>query len=153
MIKKLLKKQDGFTLVELLAVIVILAIIAAISIPAIGHIINNSRNKASVNDALQIIDAAKLYVADHPNYTPSDTPDTDSEIVGTTGDTNSLATYLNSTVSGSTFEYVYEDTSGAYHIVGHKVNGKTDPVTTAANDATEAQLIKYINDGTLPSGS
>ncbi len=60
MIKKLMKKEDGFTLVELLAVIVILAIIAAIAIPAIGHIINNSRHKAEVNDALQIIDAAKL---------------------------------------------------------------------------------------------
>lgn len=35
-IKKLLKNQKGFTLVELLAVIVILGIIAAIAIPSIG---------------------------------------------------------------------------------------------------------------------
>ncbi len=39
-LKKLLKNQKGFTLVELLAVIVILGIIAAIAIPSIGNIID-----------------------------------------------------------------------------------------------------------------
>jgi type IV pilus assembly protein PilA len=38
-----MKKNKGFTLVELLAVIVILAIILAIAIPGIGLIINNSK--------------------------------------------------------------------------------------------------------------
>ena len=67
MFKKLglkLKEQKGFTLIELLAVIVILGIIAAIAIPAIGNVINKSEDKAEVQDALQIINAAKLYVAD-----------------------------------------------------------------------------------------
>ncbi len=63
-----MKEQKGFTLIELLAVIVILGIIAAIAIPAIGNVINKSDNKAKVQDALLIIDAAKLYVADNnPN--------------------------------------------------------------------------------------
>jgi len=60
-----LKEQKGFTLIELLAVIVILGIIAAIAIPAIGNVITKSDNKAKVQDALLIIDAAKLYVADN----------------------------------------------------------------------------------------
>ncbi|MEH7493466.1 prepilin-type N-terminal cleavage/methylation domain-containing protein [Neobacillus niacini] len=66
MINKLglkLKEQKGFTLIELLAVIVILGIIAAIAIPAIGNVITKSENKAKVQDALLIINAAKLYVA------------------------------------------------------------------------------------------
>jgi type IV pilus assembly protein PilA len=62
------KEQKGFTLIELLAVIVILGIIAAIAIPAIGNVITKSDNKAKVQDALLIINAAKLYVADNkPN--------------------------------------------------------------------------------------
>ena len=39
-------KTKGFTLVELLAVIVILAIIAIIAVPIIGNVIENSRKQA-----------------------------------------------------------------------------------------------------------
>ncbi|GAA0498385.1 hypothetical protein GCM10008986_26850 [Salinibacillus aidingensis] len=61
MLKKTLKKEKGFTLIELLAVIVIIAIIAAIAIPAIGNIIQNSREDGVKSDALQILEAAQLY--------------------------------------------------------------------------------------------
>ena len=61
-LRKAMRKEDGFTLVELLAVIVILGIILAIAIPAIGNVIENSRNKAEEQDVLLIVDAARLYV-------------------------------------------------------------------------------------------
>jgi type IV pilus assembly protein PilA len=66
MFKKLglkLKEQKGFTLIELLAVIVILGIIAAIAIPAITSVINKSDAKAQAQEGVQIINAAKLLVA------------------------------------------------------------------------------------------
>lgn len=62
-IKALLKNEKGMTLIELLAVIVILGIIAAIAIPAIGNIIENSRIDAVKSDAIQVINAAKTNVA------------------------------------------------------------------------------------------
>lgn len=62
--RKLLKNQKGLTLIELLAVIVILAIVAAIAVPAIGNIINNSRDKAILADASNILAGAKLAVID-----------------------------------------------------------------------------------------
>ncbi|RIV13331.1 prepilin-type N-terminal cleavage/methylation domain-containing protein, partial [Priestia flexa] len=46
MMKKFLKNEKGLTLIELLAVIVILGIIAAIAIPSIGGIIQKSREDA-----------------------------------------------------------------------------------------------------------
>ena len=50
----------GFTLVELLAVIVILAIIALITVPAILNLINDAREKAAEDKAWGTIDAVRL---------------------------------------------------------------------------------------------
>ncbi|WP_062355433.1 prepilin-type N-terminal cleavage/methylation domain-containing protein [Bacillus kwashiorkori] len=63
---KHLKNEKGMTLIELLAVIVILAIIAAVAIPIIGNVIGDSRDKADVTEALNIISAAKLRHAQDP---------------------------------------------------------------------------------------
>ena len=59
---KMLKNQKGMTLVELLAVMVIIGIIAAISIPAIGNLMENSRKDAHISNAQALQEAARLYV-------------------------------------------------------------------------------------------
>lgn len=66
LMKKRIKNEKGLSLVELLAVIVILGIIAAIAIPAIGNIIENSRYNAVKADAINVINAANLYFVDNP---------------------------------------------------------------------------------------
>lgn len=63
LIKKQMKNEKGLTLIELLAVIVILGIIAAIAVPSIGSIIQKSREDAVKADAITILNAAKNYVA------------------------------------------------------------------------------------------
>ncbi|MBS4191471.1 prepilin-type N-terminal cleavage/methylation domain-containing protein [Bacillus sp. FJAT-49705] len=72
MLKKIgqrLKDQRGLTLVELLAVVVILGIIAAIAVPAIGNIIENSKKDAHIANALQLQNASKLYFVENPSAT------------------------------------------------------------------------------------
>ena len=62
-LRKRLKNERGLTLIELLAVIVILGIIAAIAVPSIGGIIQKSKEDAVKSDAITVINAAKMYVA------------------------------------------------------------------------------------------
>lgn len=61
--KQLKKDERGLTLVELLAVIVILAIVGAIAVVAIGNVMENSRQDAHIANAQQVISSAQLYEA------------------------------------------------------------------------------------------
>ena len=71
MLKKLIRNEKGLTLIELLAVIVILGIIAAIAIPSIGGLIDNSKKDAHVANAQQMINAAKIAVTADKSLIPS----------------------------------------------------------------------------------
>jgi prepilin-type N-terminal cleavage/methylation domain-containing protein len=57
-----LKSKKGVTLVELLAVIVILGIIAAIAVPAIGGLIDRQRENAANASHEVVMNQAKTYV-------------------------------------------------------------------------------------------
>jgi len=60
--KSLLRNEKGLTLIELLAVIVILGIIAAIAIPSVSSIISKSKVNTHRANAQLIVDAARNMV-------------------------------------------------------------------------------------------
>lgn len=60
-VKRLRKEEKGLTLIELLAVIVIIGVIAAIAIPLITGLIDNTKDNARNATANQLYESAKLY--------------------------------------------------------------------------------------------
>lgn len=113
-------------MVELLAVIVILGIIAAIAIPAIGNIITNSKVSALKADGQNAIAAANIYFAE---ATGTDTTVTTKELA-TEG-------YLDD-VGGFESEATITKGSGdvtTITISGTAVNGNVNVVFEGASNA------------------
>lgn len=77
--------KKGFTLVELLAVIVILAVILTIAVPNMFKIIDKSKQDSYDNQVLMIIDAAKNYVVNESKVVTTEEPlciDVTDQLVG-----------------------------------------------------------------------
>ncbi|WP_445490113.1 prepilin-type N-terminal cleavage/methylation domain-containing protein [Niallia sp. 03133] len=128
LIQKQLKNEKGLTLIELLAVIVILGIIAAIAIPSIGNIIEKSRFDAIKADGIQVLNAAKIYISADGQKT---------ENINSTD----LASYLeNETTLNSGYEI--DVVNGKLKLTGGATKGNitvtfTNATTEGINNATK----------------
>jgi len=75
---RIFKNEKGLTLIELLAVIVLLGIIAAIAVPSIGGVIENSKKNADVESISLLKDTAVRYLYDvDPDGNGKDTSNAD----------------------------------------------------------------------------
>ena len=117
MLQKLRKKnQKGFTLIELMIVIAIIGILAAIAIPQFSAYRTRSYNAASQADLRNAATAQEAYYVDHQTYTG---------VIGTLiGSTYGLylSTNVSMTISGSASGYTLTSTHSSgdktYTLVG-----------------------------------
>ena len=123
-------KTKGFTLVELLIVIVVIAILAAISIVAYNGVTNKARDDERATDARNIINAAAAYNSEKDKWP------TDTEIKGF--DTIKLSKNAKDNIGNTApgpndkSKYLYELCGTAPNVTGAKVTYWKDIIEGSA---------------------
>lgn len=70
---RLSRKEEGFTLIELMVVVLIIAILVAIAIPTFVGVRNRANDRAAQSNVRNALAAAKTYYVDNQAYTASTT--------------------------------------------------------------------------------
>lgn len=78
--------KKGFTLVELLAVVVILALILAIAVPIIGNVINNAKISTIESDGKMLLTALRLKLLQDNSYNISGLDETNINTLNISND-------------------------------------------------------------------
>ena len=101
------KNQKGFTLIELIVVIAILGILAAIAIPRLAGFTDKANSSAVVAEAKTILTAYSTLVAEKPELTtlPNIGDADEAYLTDLTGEIK--GTILNPTVSGGKISFTY----------------------------------------------
>jgi prepilin-type N-terminal cleavage/methylation domain-containing protein len=125
-----MKNEKGFTLIELIVVIVIIGILAAIAIPRFMGAQDRARIGAAEADVTKLRQAAALFEIDHATYDLSayNTTDYDAFVAALVDpDTNA---YMVLPENGVTFDFTsYDGDANTFTIVVAAKDNNTTPIT------------------------
>lgn len=134
-----MRPKRGFTLVELLTVMAIIAVLATIMLPAIGQIRQRAVRDAAARNIQAIVDGVKNYEHDFGDYPPSEPDAVDPSNENVPGGTNSA--YYG---AAGLFFYLNGDDGHGYRVgVSYNSSQKTLPPRVSG--------MKVLQVGTYPT--
>ena len=136
--------KSGFTLVELLAVIVILAIILAIAVPSISLLINNASKSSLESSAKMVLKGIDYKMMENSAFDPSDVDETTVEGYLNIDDSN----YQSITVKKMN-DTLYITIVGKNKFAGLTVSGTK---TTVRVEDTQTAFVRGANAPVLATG-
>ncbi|MCX8895663.1 pilin [Vibrio parahaemolyticus] len=117
------KKQQGFTLIELMIVVAIIGVLAAVAIPAYQNYVQKTEVASASATVRGLLTNIDMYQQENGGTFP-----TDAKLVGGTQKMNALGTItLATATSGGTATFVFDEGS---------LKGKTASVQYAKNNKT-----------------
>ena len=130
-----MKKQQGFTLIELMIVVAIIGVLSAIAIPAYKNYVTKSEASSALATLKALVTPAELYIQETGPISDATTLDK----IGTQTDANSLGeitlganaiifTFDDSAINGATLTLTRSDTSGWACAAVKPTVGKFPPI-------------------------
>ncbi len=114
MLNGFFKQRQGFTLIEIVAVLAILGMMAIMLMPSIDIASNRAKDTKMVSDLVTLDSAVKLYRLENEKY-PESLADLQNGYV---------ANKVYKDAKNQDFAYNYNNTDGSYTLTGEKSNGE-----------------------------
>ena len=148
-LRERLGKDEGFTLIELMVVVLIIAILIAIAIPSFLGFRRNAQDRSAQADVRNVLLAEQAYYTEHEAYTATEADLQAIEpsiLLGATADVGTKATAGTDSVcltreseSGAFYSVYIGESAGVHY-------GKTD-LSASCNDDTTGPPGTHTPDG------
>jgi type IV pilus assembly protein PilA len=152
--KKRAAGDGGFTLVELLVVVVIIGVLVAIAVPMYLNYRKGAANKSAESDVRAAVSAAEQFYTENGNKYPDDVKSTGpgEKITFTLASAGTAAITQVATVSPNNVLGFTNLGNGAYRICGTNEDGKTVYVYSSLEGGSVKKAASATFDTCLTSG-